>query len=295
MIKWLRQHWKVKNKDLVLILFTFAITGSLTAYLSRKVTQWFYFENYSAAWWASKVIVIFFGYQVIILLIGFCLGQFSFFWSYEKKILRRFGLMKKLQAESHQPQVKCIAIFASGAGSNTQKIIDHFKNSSLAKISLIVCNDPSALVLKIAEKEKIPFLIIERKKFYETAYTDELKKYKIDFIVLAGFLWQLPLVLIQSYPNKIINIHPALLPNFGGKGMYGDKVHATVINTKEKQSGISIHYVDEIYDHGKIIFQEKCNVEENETVESLAKKIHALEHEFYPKIIEQILQMPNHS
>ncbi|HEV8081304.1 MAG TPA: phosphoribosylglycinamide formyltransferase [Chitinophagaceae bacterium] len=184
---------------------------------------------------------------------------------------------------------KHIAIFASGMGSNAQKIINHFASRDKnAKVALIVCNNPNAGVLKISKKENIPSLIIERGKFTEDGYVNELKKYEIDLIILAGFLWKVPGALIQSYANKIINIHPALLPKFGGKGMFGNRVHEEVINSKEKESGITIHYVDEIYDHGKIIFQVKCKVEENDTPEILAKKIHTLEHTHYPIIIERI-------
>lgn len=182
-----------------------------------------------------------------------------------------------------------IAIFASGAGTNAQKIIDHFRNSPSIKIILIVCNNATAGVLKIAEKENIPFLIIEKNNFNKDGYFDELNKYKIDLIVLAGFLWKIPFVLIQSYQNKIINIHPALLPKFGGKGMYGKTVHEAVISSGEKISGITIHYVDGIYDHGKIIFQARCKVDENERVETLAKKIHEMEHKHYPSIIDEII------
>lgn len=183
-----------------------------------------------------------------------------------------------------------IAIFASGTGSNAQKIIDHFKiNNDKAIVALIVTNNPDAGVLKIAEKENITSLVIEKKIFYDNGYLKEVKKHRIDFIVLAGFLLKIPSTLIQSYPNKIINIHPALLPKYGGKGMYGVRVHESIINSKEKESGITIHYVDEIYDHGQIIFQAICNVDENDSVATLAKKIHALEHEHYPKIIESIL------
>lgn len=184
-----------------------------------------------------------------------------------------------------------LAIFASGAGSNAQKIINYFNPANkVAKVVLIVCNNAKAGVLKIAEKENIPSIIIERNKFYEDGLLPELKNYKIDFIVLAGFMWKVPAQLIQAYPNKIINIHPALLPKYGGKNMYGNFVHEAVLKAGEKESGITIHYVDEIYDNGKIIFQAKCKVDENETAESLAKKIHALEHSHYPMIIEKILQ-----
>jgi phosphoribosylglycinamide formyltransferase-1 len=184
-----------------------------------------------------------------------------------------------------------IAIFASGAGSNAQKIIDHFKNSSLARIALIVCNKKNAGVLEIAKKEDISSLIIEKEKFFQgNGYLDELKEHKIEFIVLAGFLWKIPSILINSYPKRIINIHPALLPKHGGKGMYGQNVHEAVINGKEVESGITIHYIDEHYDNGDIILQVKCPVRKNDTPEILANRIHALEHANYPIVIEEIVR-----
>jgi phosphoribosylglycinamide formyltransferase 1 len=190
---------------------------------------------------------------------------------------------------SQKPGFK-IAIFASGAGSNTQKIIEYFAGHPHIAISLIVCNKPAAGVLGIASSNHIPYLIIDKEKFFTgNGYTDELKEAKIDFIVLAGFLWKIPQSLINAYRNKIINIHPALLPKFGGKGMYGAKVHEAVITAKEKESGITIHYVDEHYDNGDVIFQAKCEVSPKDTAESLAEKIHALEHEHFPRVIENIV------
>jgi phosphoribosylglycinamide formyltransferase-1 len=195
-----------------------------------------------------------------------------------------------------QTSITHIAIFASGAGTNAQKIIDKFRNSSLIKITLIVCNKEGAGVLSIAEKEKIPSLIINKERFFKgDTYLPELKDHSIDFIVLAGFMWKIPAVLIHNYPNKIINIHPALLPKYGGKGMYGHHVHEAVIAAKERQSGITIHYVDELYDHGNIIFQETCSVDETDTAVSLAQKIHVLEHLYYPRIVEEIVQLQNRS
>ncbi|MDB5222413.1 MAG: phosphoribosylglycinamide formyltransferase [Chitinophagaceae bacterium] len=189
-----------------------------------------------------------------------------------------------------QQEKKRIAVFASGTGSNAQKIIEHFNYGNKgATVALVVSNNTATGVLKIAEKENIPSLIIERNKFYEDGYLPALKKIRIDIIVLAGFMWKVPDQLIQSYQNKIINIHPALLPKFGGKNMYGNFVHEAVLKAGEKESGITIHYVDEIYDHGKIIFQAKCTIDDNETTETLADKIHALEHEFYSSIIEKVL------
>src|SRR5580693_6589279 len=187
-----------------------------------------------------------------------------------------------------------IAIFASGSGTNSQKIIDYFRNNSSVSVGLIACNNIHAGVLTIATKEKISFIVIEREKFFNGSdYTVTLKQKQIHFIILAGFLWKLPLDLVKTYSGKIINIHPALLPKFGGKGMFGMHVHEAVIHAKEKESGISVHYVDEQYDHGKIIFQAKCLVDENETPESLANKIHMLEYRNYAKLIGLVLNLQN--
>ncbi len=185
--------------------------------------------------------------------------------------------------------MKKIAIFASGNGTNAKKIIDYFRESAFIKVSLIACNNPTAGVLKIANDENIPVLLIEKTEFQTTGYVGELRNNNIEFIVLAGFLWKLPHILITAFQDKIINIHPALLPAYGGKGMYGNAVHAAVINARENESGITIHYVDEIYDHGQIILQVTCTVDKNETVASLSQKIHLLEHAHYPIEIEKIL------
>ncbi len=189
-----------------------------------------------------------------------------------------------------------IAVFASGAGSNALQIIQHFKSHPEVSISLIVCNKPGAGVISIAEKENIPVLMLEKEKFLQgNAYADELKALGIDFIVLAGFLWKVPSNLIKAFTNKIINIHPALLPKFGGKGMYGKFVHEAVINAGEKESGITIHYVDEWYDHGNIIFQAVCSIDKEDTPLTLAGKVHALEHANYPAVIEKTVKLQNHS
>ena len=184
-----------------------------------------------------------------------------------------------------------IAIFASGAGSNAQKIIDFFKNHNSIKIALIVCNKPGAGVLKIAEKEQIPAILVEKTAFFsENSCKTELKAHNIDFIVLAGFLWKIPAALLHAYPHQIINIHPALLPAYGGKGMYGDRVHQAVLNNSEAESGITIHYVDDEYDHGATIFQARCPVFQNDTAASLAERIHKLEHQHYARVIARLLE-----
>ena len=186
-----------------------------------------------------------------------------------------------------------IAIFASGAGSNAQKIIEYFRKHQSVKVALIVSNKLTAGVLEIANRESIRTLIIEKGEFEKTGYVNDLHKFDIGFIVLAGFLWKIPPVLIKEYPESIINIHPALLPAYGGKGMYGKSVHEAVINAGEKESGITIHYVDEVYDNGKIIFQARCPVVEEDTPETLAQKIHVLEHGNYPREIEKIVERKN--
>ena len=187
--------------------------------------------------------------------------------------------------------LKRLVIFASGAGSNAQQIIQYFRDSTLAKVVLVVCNKPGAGVISIAEKENIPVLTIEREAFFRgDAYVPEIQKIKTDLIILAGFLWKIPLKLIAAYPRRIINIHPALLPKYGGKGMYGSYVHEAIICAGEVESGITIHYVDEQYDNGDIIFQTACPVLHGDTTEALSQRIHKLEHLHYPIVIEQLLK-----
>ena len=191
--------------------------------------------------------------------------------------------------------MKQIAIFASGAGSNAARMIDYFRHHETVKISLIVCNKPGAGVLGIAEKEEIPVLMIEKEGFFRgNGYVDELRKAGIDFLVLAGFLWKIPTTLVKAYPGKIINIHPALLPKYGGKGMYGRFVHEAVIAAGEKETGITIHYVDEIYDHGKVLFQARVQLEPADTPATVAQKVHQLEYEHFPKIVEELVNLQNH-
>lgn len=189
-----------------------------------------------------------------------------------------------------------LAIFASGTGTNAARIIDYFRGSTNVKVSLIVCNRPGAGVLAVAEREGVATLLIEKEPFSRGgAYVEELKGKNIDLIVLAGFLWKIPEALVRAYPGRIINIHPALLPKYGGKGMYGRHVHEAVIAAGETESGITIHWVDEHYDHGEPIRQVKVIVEPGDTPETLAKKIHLLEYEHFPKVIEEVLaHLQNH-
>ncbi|MEA3445325.1 MAG: phosphoribosylglycinamide formyltransferase [Bacteroidota bacterium] len=183
-----------------------------------------------------------------------------------------------------------IAIFASGSGTNAQNLYEYFKHHDRIKVDCILSNKSSAYVLERAKKMAVDSFVFSRQQFYEEGFViDLLKKRQIDWVILAGFLWLLPTKLIREYPDRIVNIHPALLPKYGGKGMYGNKVHETVIENNENESGISIHYVNEKYDEGKIIYQAKCTIEKDDTADDLAKKIHVLEYEFFPKIIEQLV------
>ncbi len=187
-----------------------------------------------------------------------------------------------------------IAIFASGAGSNAARIIDRFQKHPFIRVSLVVCNRPGAGVLGLAEKAGIPQLLIEKERFFRgDGYVPELKDRRIDWVILAGFLWKVPLSVIQAYPGRIINIHPALLPKYGGKGMYGQLVHQAVVEAKEKESGITIHYVDELYDHGQVIFQARTPLAPDETPDTLAAAIHRLEHQHYPRVIEEVIHLQN--
>lgn len=186
---------------------------------------------------------------------------------------------------------KKIAIFASGSGTNAQRIIEYFTGNPDVTVSMVLSNKPDAYVLKRVKKLKVPTIVFDRHTFKETDdIPNLLKKEGIDFIVLAGFLWLIPLNLIRAYPGKIINIHPALLPKYGGKGMYGERVHEAVIQSGDKESGISIHYVNEKYDEGNIIFQAKCEVLSDDTPDSLAQRVHQLEYKHFPEVIEKLVR-----
>lgn len=186
--------------------------------------------------------------------------------------------------------MKNIAIFASGSGSNAENIINYLNNDKEININLIITNNKNAFVIERAKKLGVDWKIINKNDFKNSEFVlKTLKEYDINFIVLAGFLLLIPEYLITNFKDKIINIHPALLPNYGGKGMYGMNVHNSVIENNEKESGITIHYVNEKYDEGNTIFQAKCKIDENDTPESLAEKIHVLEYEHFPKIIADLL------
>ncbi|MCK9218888.1 MAG: phosphoribosylglycinamide formyltransferase [Bacteroidales bacterium] len=183
-----------------------------------------------------------------------------------------------------------IAVFASGNGSNAQRIIEYFDHHPQIKVEIILSNNPAAYVLERAKKLGIPSFVFNRHEFYESdIIPDFLAARNINYIVLAGFLWLVPVNILRSYDHRIINIHPALLPKYGGKGMYGMKVHEAAISAGDPESGITIHFVNEKYDNGAIIFQAKCEISKGDTPNRLAEKIHQLEYRYFPEIIEQVL------
>lgn len=187
--------------------------------------------------------------------------------------------------------MKNIAIFASGSGSNAEQIIRYFnEREEKARVTLLLCNNPQAFALERAKSLQVRSLVFSREDLCGTAKVkDILLSENIDLVVLAGFLWLMPPNIVEAFPNRIINIHPALLPKYGGKGMYGDKVHRAVIAAGEKESGITIHYVNAEYDSGSTIFQATCPVLPNDTPDALAARIHGLEHEHFPKVIEKVI------
>lgn len=186
--------------------------------------------------------------------------------------------------------MKKIAIFASGSGSNAENIINYFKNDTENVVKIVFCNKPDAYVLERAKRLSVPTFVFGREEFSRSDLVlNELKRLDIDLIVLAGFLWKVPDAIINAYPDRVINIHPALLPSYGGKGMYGMKVHEAVIAAGEKESGITIHHVNNHYDEGTTIFQAKCEIVPEDTPETLATKVHALEYEHFPRVIKKVL------
>ena len=195
--------------------------------------------------------------------------------------------------------MKHVAIFASGSGTNAQNLIEYFKygknrskkTSPDTKVEVVICNKPGAYVLTRAEKLGVPTAVLNKEELTNSTERlfELLKQYSIDYIILAGYLLKIPAELIEMYPDKIINIHPALLPAYGGKGMYGHHVHEAVVAAKEKESGITIHLVDEKYDNGKILFQAKCSIDPTDTPDDVAEKIHHLEQANFPRVVDEYI------
>ena len=297
-IKRLQEKWKLGTGQFWLVILTFALGGSLSGRLCSFLLKLVFLEKNWAFWLVYPLfLTILWPFSVIF--VSFFTGQFAFFKGYLTRVGSRLLGSGSAGDSVAVPSTSSatlsaapihIAIFASGAGTNARKIIEYFENKDLRiKVSLIVCNVPGAGVLEIAEEKGIPSLMINKSDFAANGYVESLKNAGIDFIVLAGFLWKVPEVLVRAYLKAIINIHPALLPKYGGKGMYGARVHEAVIAAGEKESGITIHWVNEHYDEGAIIFQAKCSIDASDTATSLANKIHALEHAHLATTIEKLL------
>ena len=306
-IQSLQEKWKVRGSQFWLIMLTFALGGSLSGRLCSFLLNLVFLEK-NWAFWLVYPLFLTILWPFSVLFVSFFTGQFRFFRGYLSRVgAKVFGIGGSVAAPIH------IAIFASGAGSNARKIIEYFEGagskstSSQVKVSLIVCNVPDAGVLAIAKEKGIPTLLINKDEFASTGYVESLQNADIQFIVLAGFLWKVPEVLVRAYQpgmkidgalvngkenvsKGIINIHPALLPKYGGKGMYGSRVHEAVIAAGEKESGITIHWVNEHYDEGGIIFQATCEVVSSDTPETLADKIHVLEHAHFAPTIAKLLE-----
>lgn len=190
----------------------------------------------------------------------------------------------------NQNPPKPIIIFASGRGTNAETIISYFNNKNVGHVCLLVCNKSNAIVLDVARKYQIPYLVIDKFAFEADRFIETLKEYNASLIVLAGFLWKIPKTVLSAFPNKIINIHPALLPKYGGKGMYGKNVHQAVRDANELKTGITIHLVNENYDEGTILMQATCPVLPTDSVDDIAAKVADLEHAYFPITIDLLLQ-----
>ena len=313
----LQQKWGVGPVQFWLIMTTFALGGSLSGYLNKQILNLVFLEK-NAAYWLIYPLLLTILWPFSVILVSFVTGQFAFFKGYLGRMWGRLSggpstigatMGSETLGSDHSAANSPVhvAIFASGAGSNAKKIIEYFENKSTpVKISLIVCNVPGAGVLDIAKSKGIPTLMINKAEFSSTGYVESLHNADIHFIVLAGFLWKVPEVLVHAYQpgmkidssvvngkvntaRGIVNIHPALLPNYGGKGMFGSHVHEAVVAAGEKETGITIHWVDAHYDEGDIIFQAKCTVDPSDTPTTVAQKIHVLEHQYFAPTIEQLL------
>lgn len=283
MFKRLQHKWKLNGVQVVLVISTFAIGGSLCGFLGRKLfglagipIQGF--------WIIAYILVISLLWPISVIVVSIPLGQYRFFTQYLKRVWQKMT-GQKVHDESSNP-IK-LAIFASGSGSNALKILQHFSHHPAIEVALVATNKPTAGVLLHAAQFKAPTLLIEKDRFFNSdAYLPELNAAGIQAIVLAGFIWKIPDQLITAFPNRMVNIHPALLPKYGGKGMYGHHVHEAVLAAGDVQSGITIHLVDGQYDHGKHLFQATCPVLPNDDADTLAARVLALEHANYASVIE---------
>lgn len=281
MFKNLQKKWNVSPKRLWVILAAFAIGGSLCGFLGKKIMAFTGIEK-GVLYLACYIIVVTLSWPICVVLISSLLGEYPFFKNYLNNIY------KKMTGKSAANRFK-IAVFASGAGSNAERIIKYFSNEIESQISvdLLVTNKALAGAITKAKNHGVPFIVINDQDLeVPTTLVQTLKNKKITHIVLAGFLKKIPKDILNIYPNRIINIHPALLPKYGGHGMYGHYVHEAVKKNGDTETGISIHLVNEAYDEGKLVFQKSCNIDVDDTAESIAQKVLLLEHTHFAPVIK---------
>ena len=290
MLQKLQERWKVNAINLLLILLTFALGGSTCARLAGYFLKQLLNER-TFLWWFLYIVLVTILWPICVLIISIPLGQFRFFKNYLQRIGKRLSGKKK---NSSAPVN--IVIFASGSGTNAVNLINYFKSNPTIAVKAIFCNNSNAEIIHKAQSFKIPVVMIENDVLSqkEGFLLQQLQELETSFILLAGFLKKMPAPIVNAYQGKIINIHPALLPKYGGKGMYGMHVHQAVIQNEEKESGITIHLVDEVYDNGETIFQASCAVTSSETPETLAKKIRTLEHMHFPAVVHDFIEKQNH-
>jgi formyltetrahydrofolate-dependent phosphoribosylglycinamide formyltransferase len=280
MFQKLQQKWKVSPTQLFLVIATFALGGSATGILARRLMRLIPVEQ-PFIYGLFYLLILTLIWPLMVILVSIPLGQFSFFSNYLQRMFNRLTRKKSTLR---------LAIFASGSGSNAEQIMAYFDGHPSIEVTLVVSNKADAGVLAKALTRRVETLVIKKDNFFNgDGYIPLLKEKQIDFIALAGFLLKIPPALIRAFPARIVNIHPALLPKYGGKGMYGHFVHEAVVAAGEAESGITIHFVDEQYDHGATIFQATCPVNPQDTPVSLAAKVLQLEHQHFPRIIEQTM------
>lgn len=283
MLTRLKNRWKVNSFNLVLIICTFALGGSTCARLGESIMNFTSLEI-GFIWWFIYVILISLLWPICVLLISIPLGQYLFFRKYIQRIVGK--LSRKIKSS----QTK-IAIFASGSGSNAENIILFSKQTRLFSVPLLVTNNPYGGIWKISKKYSVPCILVTKEELAKPdSITTYLKNIEIEWVVLAGFLKKIPSPIISGFNGKIINIHPALLPEFGGTGMFGSRVHQAVISAGKKESGITIHWVDEHYDNGDIIFTAKCDVLPDDTSDTLEERVRTLEILHYPTVIADCIK-----
>ena len=285
MFKKLQKKWQVSPWNLFFILCTFALGGSACGRFGTFILNNLSVEK-GPVWFVLYAVIITLLWPVCVLLISIPLGQYRFFRNYISRIWKKISGKKTVEKRKIN-----LAVFASGTGSNTLNIINYFNNHPNIAVNLVVAGNSKAGVIQIAYNKHINCLILDKNSLYDTpSLLQKLEDAQVDFLILAGFLKKIPVDIINQYHHKILNIHPALLPAFGGKGMYGKRVHDAVVASGVSETGITIHVVDEEYDHGDTVFQARYSIEPGEDAASIEKKVRQLEIQHYPAVIESFIQ-----